>query len=337
MASNDAWLAQVEEEILDPALPIIDTHHHLWDHREGRVDRRYLMDELQRDLRTGHNIVATVFIECRAMYRCDGPEAMRPVGEVEFVNSVAAMAASGLYGTTKVAAGIMGFAELQDGDSVKGLLEAQMAAAPGRFRGIRRTGAWDPDPRVTRAKVPGLFLDSKFREGFAALASLGLVFEAVCRHPQLDEVVDLARNFPDTTIVLNHLGGVVGIGDYAGRRDEIFAEWSKSIAALADCPNIVIKLGGINMDYSGFGWHEKPVPPTSEELCETTRRYYETAIETFGPDRCMFESNFPVDKISCSYPVLWNAFKRMTDDCSSDERTKLFHDTAKRVYRLPVD
>ena len=334
MATNDAWLAQVEEEILDPALPIIDTHHHLWDHREGRVDRRYLMDELQGDMRTGHNIVATVFIECRAMYRADGPEEMKPLGEVEFVNGIAAMAASGLYGGTRVAAGIMGFAELQLGSRVKAVLEAQIAAAPDRFRGIRRTGAWDADPRVTRAKTPGLFLDTKFREGFAALASLGLVFEAVCRHPQLAEVVDLARAFPDTTFVLNHLGGVVGIGAYAGKREEIFAEWSKSLAALAACPNIVVKLGGINMDYSGFGWHEQAAPPTSEALRAATGRYYETAIELFGPDRCMFESNFPVDKISCSYPVLWNAFKRLTADYSSDERAKLFHDTAKRVYRL---
>ena len=334
MATNDAWLAQVEEEALDSALPIIDTHHHLWDHRDGRVDRRYLMDELQRDLRTGHNIVATVFIECRAMYRADGPELMKPVGEVEFVNGIAAMAASGLYGDTRVAAGIMGFAALQEGDRVKEVLEAQIAAAPDRFRGIRRTGAWDPDPRVTRARDPGMFLDPKFREGFDALASLDLVLEAVCRHPQLSEVVDLARAFPNTAIVLNHLGGVVGIGAYEGRRDEIFAEWSKSIAALAACPNIVIKLGGINMDYSGFGWHEKPQPPTSEALCQATRRYYETAIEQFGADRCMFESNFPVDKISCSYPVLWNAFKRMSTAFSDDERTKLFHDNAKRVYRL---
>jgi len=193
MATNDIWLAQVEEDALDPALQIIDTHHHLWDHREGRVDRRYLMDELQGDLRSGHKIVATVFIECRSMYRADGPEEMRPIGEVEFVNGVAAMSASGLYGETKVAAGIMGFAELKLGSRVKAVLEAQIEAAPGRFRGIRRTGAWDADPRVTRAKTSGLFLDTKFREGFAAMASLGLVFEAVCRHPQLAEVVDLER------------------------------------------------------------------------------------------------------------------------------------------------
>lgn len=283
MATNDAWLAQIEEEVLDPALPIIDTHHHLWDQRKGRVDRRYLMDELQRDLRTGHNIVATVFIECSAMYRADGLAAFRPVGEVEFVNGVAAMAASGLYGKTKVAAGIMGFADLQLGSRVKAVLEAQIEVAPDRFRGIRRTGAWDADPRVTRAKTPGLFLDPKFREGFASLASLGLVFETVCRHPQLAEVNDLARAFPDTSFVLNHLGGVVGIGAYAGKRDEIFAEWSKSLTALATCPNIVVKLGGINMDYSGFGWHEKAEPPTSEAAMRGDRALLRNRDRAFRP------------------------------------------------------
>ncbi len=333
-ASNSAWLDQVQEEALDPDLPICDTHHHLWDHRKGRVQKRYMMDEIQRDLQSGHNIVSSVFIECSAMYRADSPAALRPVGEVEFVNGIAAMAASGLYGKTRVAAAIMGYADLQHGSRVKVLLEAHIAAAPDRFRGIRRTGAWDADPRISRAKTPGLYLDASFREGFAELGSLGLVFEAVVRHPQLTEVVDLARAFPDTQIVLNHLGGVAGIGAYAGRRDEIFADWKKSIADLATCENIVIKLGGINMDYSGFGWHENPKPPTSQDLCDATGRYYETAIESFGPDRCMFESNFPVDKISCSYPVLWNAFKRMTKAYSTQERAKLFHDTAVRVYRI---
>lgn len=333
-ATNAVWLDQVQEEAIEPGLPICDTHHHLWDHRKGRVHKRYLMDDIQQDLRTGHNIVSTVFIECSTMYRADGPDEMKPVGEVEFVNGIAAMAASGLYGGTRVAAGIMGFAELKLGSSVKAVLEAQMAAAPDRFRGIRRTGAWDADPRISRASAPGLYLDKTFRQGFAELASLGLVFEAVVRHPQLSDVIDLAQAFPDTTIVLNHLGGVAGIGVYAGRREEIFVEWKKSTVDLAACPNIVIKLGGINMDYSGFGWHERPKPPTSEELCEATGRYYETAIENFGPDRCMFESNFPVDKISCSYPVLWNAFKRMTNGFAAGERAKLFHDTAVRVYGL---
>ena len=339
MATNDEWLAQVREDIIEPDLPICDTHHHLWDHREGRVERRYLMEEIQKDLRSGHKIASSVFVECRAMYREDGPEEMKPVGEVEFVNGIAAMAASGLYGRTKIAAGIIGHANLQLGSRVKGVLEALIAAAPARFRGIRRNGAWDADPLVDRARGvtgPGLYLDAKFREGFAEIAPLGLIFEGVCRHPQLPDFVDLARAFPDTTMVLNHLGGVAGVGSYAGRRDEIFAEWKRSIAALSACPNIVMKLGGINMEYAGFGWHEKPKPPTSQELCDATRRYYETAIELFGPDRCMFESNFPVDSGGCSYATLWNAFKILAKGHSADEKTALFSGTAARFYRLDL-
>jgi len=334
VATNDDWLAQVTEDILEPDLPICDTHHHLWDFREGRVDRRYLMDELLADIGNGHNIVSTVFIEARAMYRADGPDEMKPVGEVEFVNGVAAMAASGLYGKTRVASAIMGHANLAIGSRVRAVLEAEEAAAPERYRGIRCTGAWDPNPRIARAKAPGLYLDAKFREGFAELDALGLIFELVCRYHQLPECTDLARAFPGTTFVLNHLGGITGIGAYAGRQDEIFADWRASMTDLATCPNVVVKLGGLAMDYSGFGWHERPKPPTSMELCEATRRYYETAIGLFGVERCLFESNFPVDKISCSYNVLWNSFKRITQGYSAAEKAALYHDTAVRVYRL---
>jgi L-fuconolactonase len=337
MASNDDWLNQVQEETLDPDLPICDTHHHLWDFKTERVDPRYFIEEFEQDAQSGHNIVSSVFIECNAMYRADGPEEMKPVGEVEFANGVAAMGASGLYGSTKVAAAIIGHAELSLGSKVKGVLEALVEAAPDRFRGIRRIGAWDPDPRINWGrgiKGPGYYLGAEFREGFAELQSLGLIFEGVCRHPQLPDFIDLARAFPDTTMILNHLGGVAGVGPYAGKRDEIFEEWRGRIIELAACPNIIIKLGGINMEYCGFGWHEQPVPPTSEALCEATRRYYETAIEHFGPARCMFESNFPVDKVSCSYDVLWNSFKRLTSDYSPDDRALLFHDTAARVYQI---
>ncbi len=334
MAANDDWLAQIREDAIDPDLPICDPHHHLWDRREGRVERRYLMDEIQKDLQTGHNIVSTVFIEHLAMYRADGPVEMKYVGEVEFANGIAAMAASDLYGKTRIAAGIVGYADLSMGARAREVLEAEVAAAPDRFRGIRCTGAWDPDPRIARAQAPGLYLDAKFREGFAELDALRLSFDLSCRYHQLSECADLARAFPGTTIVLNHLGGITGIGAYAGRQEEIFTVWRESMADLAGCPNIVVKLGGLAMDYVGFGWHEKPKPPTSRELCDATRHYCETAIEHFGPDRCMFESNFPVDKISCSYNVLWNSFKRITEDYSASERAKLFHDTAVRVYRL---
>ncbi|MPY74799.1 MAG: amidohydrolase family protein [Alphaproteobacteria bacterium] len=334
MAINDDWLAQVREDTIDPALPICDPHHHLWDHREGRVERRYLLDEILRDVQSGHTIVSTVFIEHLAMFRADGPEEMKYVGEVEFANGLAAMAASGLYGQTRVAAGIVGYADLAAGSRVRAVLEAEISAAPGRLRGIRCTGAWDPDPRIARAKGPGFYLDATFREGFAELDALGLSFDLTSRFHQLADCADLARAFPGTTMILNHLGGLAGIGAYAGRREEIFAAWRKSMADLAACPNVAVKLGGLAMDYTGFGWHERPKPPTSRELCDATRRYYETAIELFGPGRCMFESNFPVDKISCSYNVLWNSFKRVTEGYSAGEKAELYHDTAARVYRL---
>jgi len=334
VATNDAWLAQVEEEAIEPDLPICDPHHHLWDRREGRVERRYLMDEIQRDLRSGHDIVSTVFIEHLAMFRADGPDEMKYVGEVEFANGVAAMAASGLYGKTRIAAGIVGYADLSAGARVRAVLEAEIAAAPDRFRGIRCTGAWDPDPQIARASAPGLYLDPTFREGFAVLEPLGLSFDFTCRYHQIPECMDLARAFPGTSIVLNHIGGITGVGAYAGRRNEIFADWKRSMAELARCPNVTVKLGGLVTDYCGFGWHEQPKPPTSEALCAATRPYYETCIALFGSDRCMFESNFPVDKIGCSYGVLWNSFKRIAAGCSATEKSDLFHDTAARVYRL---
>jgi predicted TIM-barrel fold metal-dependent hydrolase len=334
VARNDDWLAQVREEPIDPALPICDPHHHLWAGRENQVQPRYLFDDVLQDVRSGHNIVSTVFVECRSMYRADGPREMKVVGEAEFVNGIAAMSASGLYAGTRIAAGIVGYAHLPIGSKVKGVLEALVAAAPSRFRGIRCTGAWDEDPRIARAKAPGQYLDKTFREGFAALGPLGLSFDLACRYRQLPECVDLARAFPGTTIVLNHTGGIVGIGAYAGRREEIFAAWRASMAELAGCPNVAVKLGGLGMDYCGFGWHERLTPPTSQELCDATRPYFEATIELFGPGRCMFESNFPVDKLSGGYGVLWNSFKRIAEGCSADERAKLFHDTAARVYRL---
>jgi predicted TIM-barrel fold metal-dependent hydrolase len=336
-SQNAEWLDQVQEAALEPGLPIIDTHHHLWDRNGTFIQNRYMMDEIQQDLDSGHNVVSTVFVECDAMYRQSGPEEMRPVGEVEFVNGIAAMAASGLYGKTQVAKAIIGHADLMLGARAKGVLEALQAAAPERFRGIRYIGAWLEDKAVftpPRVPGPGVYLDSTFREGFAQLAPLDLIFEAAIRHPQIPEFTDLARAFPDTKMVLDHIGGVVGVGTYADRRDEIFETWRNDMAEVAKCPNIVVKLGALNMTYCGFGWEKRPKPPTSEELCEAYRRYYETVIELVGPERCMFESNFPVDKVSCSYGVLWNSFKRMTVDYAPAERAALFHDTAARFYRI---
>ena len=271
------------------------------------------------------------------MFKADGPEAMQPVGEIEFVNGIAAMSASGCYGPVRIAAGIVGTANLLLGEAVGTVLDAEATAGGGRFRGIRLGATWDPHDEIPnhRTNPPqGLLLREDFRAGFAQLAPRQLSFEAWCFHHQIPEVTDLARAFPETTIVLNHFGGPIGIGPYAAKADEVFAAWRGHVAELATCPNVVAKLGGLNMSLNGFGWEAKPRPPTSQELVDATRRYYDYALEKFGVDRCMFESNFPVDKVSCSYVVLWNAFKRIATGCSETEKAKLFHDTAARVYRL---
>ncbi len=335
--TNHDWLALTTEEVLEPDLPICDPHHHLWHSRPGRVAQCYLLDEILADLNSGHRVVSTVFIECGEMFKADGPEAMRPVGETEFVNGIAAVSASGQYGTSRVAAGIVGTANLRLGDVVAEVLDAQIAAGGGRFRGIRLGATWDASDEIPNHRthpLQGLFMRQDFRAGFAHLAPRDLTFEAWCYHHQIPEVTNLARAFPDTTIILDHFGGPIGIGPYAGRADEVYAEWRTHVDELATCDNVVAKLGGINMDVNGFGWHTKPRPPSSQELLDATRPYYAYTLEKFGADRCMFESNFPVDMLSCSYTVLWNSFKRLTAGCSADEKSKLFHDTATRIYRL---
>ena len=330
------WLAQRVEEVLDPARPIVDPHHHLWD----RGGQRYLIEEISADLASGHNVIATVYVEARSMYRAQGPEAFRPVGEVEFANGAAAMSASGGYGPAAVCAGIVGHVNLLLGDGARPVLEAEIAAGQGRFRGIRHSSAFDADADVagmyaTRPK--GLLLDKTFRKGFACLAPLGLSFDAWLFHPQIGELTDLARAFPDTRIVLDHCGGPAGIGSYANRRKEIFASWRASIRDIAKCPNVVVKLGGLAMRLLGYDFHERPKPPSSEELAAAWRPYIETCIEAFGPARCMFESNFPPDKGQCSYQVIFNAFKRISASCSEAEKTALFSKTASDFYRLKLD
>jgi predicted TIM-barrel fold metal-dependent hydrolase len=330
------WLAQRVEEVLDPARPIVDPHHHLWD----RGGQRYLIEEISSDLASGHNVIATVYVEARSMYRAQGPEAFRPVGEVEFANGAAAMSASGGYGSAAVCAGIVGHVNLLLGEDAQAVLEAEIAAGQGRFRGIRHSSAFDADADVagmyaTRPK--GLLLDKIFRKGFACLAPLGLSFDAWLFHPQIGELTDLARAFPDTRIVLDHCGGPAGIGSYANRREEIFASWRASIREIAKCPNVVVKLGGLAMRLLGYDFHERPLPPSSEELASAWRPYVETCIEAFGPARAMFESNFPPDKGQCSYQVIFNAFKRISASCSEAEKTALFSKTASDFYRLKLD
>jgi predicted TIM-barrel fold metal-dependent hydrolase len=331
-AKPQNWLTLTDEPALEPALPIIDPHHHLWD----RPGDRYLLDELVADAKA-HNVRQTVFVECTSMYRADGPDEFKVVGETEFVQGIAAMSASGRYGETRVAAGIVGTADLLLGDRVAPVLEAQIAASPQRFRGIRHRAAWADRSVVPNQPAnlpPHVLLDSGFRRGYAHLRKYGLSFEGWVYHTHIADLTDLARAFPDTPIVFNHLGGPIGVGSYAGRRDEVFAAWKAAVADLAKCPNVVAKVGGIQMVVNGYGWHERQRPPTSDELLEANAKWYRYTIEQFGPRRCMFESNFPVDKLSCSYTVLWNQFKKLTKDFSADERTAMFHDTAMRVYRL---
>lgn len=331
-----AWLGKrPAETALQPELPIIDPHHHFWDTPQRGS---YLLHDLLADIGGGHNIVATVFLECQSMYRRGGPREMAPVGEVEFVNGIAAMSASGNYGPCRVAEGIVGYADLRLGARVREVLEAEIAAGGGRFRGIRQGVAWDGDPSVgrfaSRSVPPHLVKDASFREGFAQLSKLGLSFESWQYHPQLVDAIDLARAFPDTTIILNHVGGVLGVGPYSGRRQDILSSWRNDIRELAKCPNVNVKLGGLGMTSFGFAFHEREVPPSSEELAAAWRQYIEPCIEAFGADRCMFESNFPPDKQSCGYTELWNAFKRIAAGASAAEKTALFSGTAARVYRL---
>ena len=331
-SERDAWLAQGMEEPIDPDLPICDPHHHFWD----RPESRYLLDELLEDTGGGHRISETVFVECGSRYGEGGPELMNPVGETEFVQGIAAMSASGQYGDTKVAAGIVGFADLSVGDKITATLESHIAASSNRFRGIRNSSCWDGSPDIRSHKNPmkGLLADPKFREGFSALDRLGLSFDAWLYHPQLSELADLARAFPGVTIILDHIAGPLGIGPYEGRQDEVLQSWKAGITELATCPNVVVKLGGFGMPLGGFKWHKRSAPPSSADIAEVMAPYYLHCIEEFGVDRCMFESNFPVDKVSSSYTVLWNAFKRITEEFSASERWALFRDTAVRTYRL---
>jgi L-fuconolactonase len=330
---DEAWLAKQPEAIIDPALPICDPHHHLWDFPTNR----YLLPELLGDIGSGHNVERTVFVECTAFYRAGGPPALRVIGETEFVNGAAAMAASGRYGAALACAGIVGYADLTLGAAVEPVLAAHVAAGNGRFRGIRHAAGWDASDEVQNSHTkppPQLLRRPEFRQGFAKLRQFGLSFDVWLYHPQLDDVTDLAAAFPDQPMVLDHVGGPLGIGPYAGKQADIFPLWRRSIRALAQCPNVHVKLGGLGMKICGFEFHKRPLPPSSAELAEVWRPYVETCIEAFGAQRCMFESNFPVDKVSASYAVLWNAFKRLASGVSAGEKAALFHDTAMRFYRL---
>ena len=341
------------EPILEPQLPIVDPHHHLWDRRTYAAPagadhpfmtaiadaRRYLLDELMADTGSGHNIVATVFVECGAFYKADGRIDLRPVGETEFVNGVAAMSASGVYGDFRACAGIVGRADLTLGEGVAEVLEAHVAAGGGRFRGIRNSASFDADKDVLgplNRVDAGLYLRDDFRAGFKRLASMGLSFDAWLLEPQLADLIDLARAFPETTVVLDHVGTPLGRASYEGRLHERFDAWRANIRELAKCSHVSVKLGGLAMAFCNFPSFLAQPRASSEQLAQEWRPYIDTCIEAFGPQRCMFESNFPVDMGSCSYATLWNAFKRIASGYSADEKTALFSGTAAKVYRLAL-
>jgi L-fuconolactonase len=327
---DEEWLARRTEPALDPDLAIIDPHHHLWE-RERMT--RYLVADLHDDTGGGHRVEATVFVECAWGYRTDGPEALRPVGETETVAALAATSAA----TGAEIRGIVSFADMRLGDAVAEVLDAHVAAGGGRFRGIRHATAFDDDRRIRRTHTlptPGLMGDATFRRGVARLAAMDLSFDAWLYHPQIPELTALARAVPDGSFVLDHLGGPLGIGPYEGRRAEILDRWRVDLAELASCPNVTVKLGGIGMTTYGLGFDEQPDPPSSDDLVAAWGKPIAYAIEQFGSDRCMFESNFPVDKMSCSYVTLWNAFKKIAADASPAEKADLFQNTAARVYRV---
>jgi L-fuconolactonase len=331
---ND-WLALTQEPTLEPEIPVCDAHHHFWDLRPERIPyQRYLLHELLADVNCGHNVRSTVFIETRAMYRPDGPVEMRPVGEVEFVQGLAAASASGLYGPCRAAAAIIGHADLKLGDRVAPVLEALQAASPNRFRGIRHTVTWDRHPDIAARETEGVLATAGYRAGARALARMGLSLDTGVVFPQLPELADFAKALPDLTIILNHLGGLTRVGPYGNRDEEVRATWRSGIAAVAACPNVNLKLGGIGMPRLGFDWHTREKPIGSEELATSMAPFITYCIEQFGPERCMFESNFPPDKVSFSHHILFNAFKRFSKGYSASERAALFHDTAARAYRI---
>lgn len=331
-APRPAWLALHAEAILEPDLPIIDAHHHLW----AEPGNCYLLDDLAADIASGHNVVATVLVQAYHGYRADGPEEFRCVGETEQVVKMRS-AARQRQVSADIAAAIVGFADLLLGERVAGVLEAHRAAAPEAFRGIRQSVARDPNfPQgiVVRPAAAGMLADRRFRAGLAVVQRNGLTFDAMLYHCQIRELEALAATMPELPIALDHLGCIVGVGPYESSQHEAFLSWRADMAALARRPNVCVKLGGLGMIVCGAKWHEGAVPPSSEQLAAAWRPYVETCIDLFGPARCMFEGNFPVDKAMFSYPVVWNAFKRLTAGLSVAERSQLFHGTAARFYRI---
>jgi predicted TIM-barrel fold metal-dependent hydrolase len=331
-SGTDEWLGQVQEEIIDPDRPIIDPHHHLWRNRRGR---NYLLEDLWADTSSGHNILKTVFIECRAEYREEGPEHLRCLGETAFVVDQAKQSEADDQQAT--IAGIVGRVDLRLGEAAREVLEAHLELGEGRFRGIRHSGSRAEHPQelfIAGDNPEGLYAREDFRTGMRVLGAMGLTYDTWHYHYQNRDFLELAKACPDTLMILDHFGTPLGVGRYAARKEEIFEQWKKDMADIAQCHNVVAKLGGLAMPDNGFGWDDRASPATSDEFCEAQRRYYLHTIDCFGPDRCMMESNFPVDRYSLSYHVLYNGLKKVVAGFSEDEKHAMFYATAERVYRL---
>ena len=325
------WYASVSEEIVDPARLIIDPHHHLW--QTETMFGRYELEDLWADTGSGHKIEKTVFIDCHSSYRTEGPKELRPVGETEYVVGVAQ--ASNENPNRASIAGIVSHADMLLGKEVASVLQAHEAAGNGLFRGIRHAGPYEETGTLLmRGRAPCPYDQPAFREGVATLGEMGYTYDTWHFHLQNKAFADLARAVPGTTMILDHFGTPLGAGAYADKVEDIFAQWCDDIAEIADCPNVVAKLGGLAMPDNGFGWETASRPPTSDEFVETQQRYYHHAIKCFGADRCMFESNFPVDRLSISYHVLYNGLKKIAAEYSDAEQQAMFYDTAARVYRL---
>jgi predicted TIM-barrel fold metal-dependent hydrolase len=314
-------------DIVEPELPIIDAHHHLW---PDGVGGRFMVDDLVSDLASGHNVKATVYVECGSFYRADGPAELRPVGEVEFANGVAAMGASGQFGSARICASIVGHVNLL-GPGVASTLECMVRAGNGRLKGIRHMAANHPE--VKQEAPAGMLLEERFRQGYARLGEYGLSFDAWLYHPQLGELLPLAEAYPEIPVVINHAGGLVGMGSYADSREESFAEWRSALRALAALPHVHVKLGGFFMPAFGLGF-ERAEEIDYIELAVAAKPIIDTCIELFGPRRCMFESNFPVTRNFISYRDIWNAYKVALRGYSAYEKAYLLHDTAKNFYSV---
>ncbi|MCS2609783.1 amidohydrolase family protein [Halomonas dongshanensis] len=332
---RESWLAQANEAPLLPELEIVDAHHHLWD-RQGF---RYLLEEFAEDIgQSGHNVVSSVYVQCRTMYYADGPMHFRPLGEVEFIRGIAAQARSGFYGKTRVAQGIVGCADLLQGSEVAPVLEAMEEVGGGYFKGVRLPVASHPDPAVRSNPVPapaGLLIEPRFIAGARELARRGLSLDVWVYQTQLADVESLARQLPELQIVLNHAGGPLGVGPFEGRFPEGREIWQTNMERLAQHANVAVKLGGFGMPIMGFGFERGEQAPTSMQVADLIAPYVLHCIALFGTRRCMFESNFPVDKGGLGYDVLWNAFKRIAWPLSDAQRADLFSDTARRIYRIP--